>query len=161
MHMKIGAGILLVALCAASFASAADMPKSGKFAAQFGWVFKGDTQDLGANRAVSVGEVSGVIFNNSGGGFLHKVRADCALMNDVDHGKANAHGTCAMTDADGDKAFLEWKCAGPMPTCPGDQRFVGGTGKYKGLSGDTKFQGNFIGKSGAGWSDWSGEYRIP
>ena len=51
-----------------------------------------------------------------------------------------------MTDTDGDKAFLEWKCTGVMPACPGDQRFVGGTEKYSGLSGDTKFQGNFIGK---------------
>jgi hypothetical protein len=38
---------------------------------------------------------------------------------------------------------------------------VGGTGKYKGISGDQKFQGNFIGDTGAGWSDWSGEYKLP
>jgi hypothetical protein len=38
---------------------------------------------------------------------------------------------------------------------------MGGTGKYTGLSGTSKFQGNFIGATGAGWSDWSGEYKLP
>jgi hypothetical protein len=47
-----------------------------------------------------------------------------------------------------------------MPACPGTERFVGGTGKYKGIS-DQKFQGNFIGDTGAGWSDWSAEYKLP
>jgi hypothetical protein len=161
MRAKTGAGVLLVALCAGSFASAADMPRSGKFSTHFGWVFKGDVQQLGAKRAVSVGMVEGVMFNDLGKGFLHKVRTDCSLMNDVNEGHADGKGTCVMTDSDGDKAFLEWKCAGAMPACPGDQRFVGGTGKYKGLSGPTKFQGNFIGSSGGGWSDWSGEYHLP
>ncbi|MFZ1007141.1 MAG: hypothetical protein WAN65_09905 [Candidatus Sulfotelmatobacter sp.] len=161
MRVKIGAGALLFMFCAVPFASAADMPKSGKYSAHFGWVFKGDVQELGTDRSVALGMVDGVIFNNAGSGFLHKVRADCALMNDVDHGHANAHGTCVMTDPDGDKVFLEWKCAGTMPACPGDERFVGGTGKYKGISGNNKFQGNFIGNTGAGWSDWNGEYRIP
>ncbi len=66
-----------------------------------------------------------------------------------------------MTDPDGDKVFLEWTCAGTMPACPGDERFVGGTGKYNGISGSSKFQGNFIGNTGGGWSDWNGEYKLP
>jgi hypothetical protein len=148
-------------LLSVSAALAADLPKSGKYTAHFGWVFKGDVQELGPNRSVSSGMVDGIIFNDAGTGFLHKVRADCALMNDVNQGRANAKGTCVMTDADGDKVFLEWKCSGTMPACPGDERFVGGTGKYTGITGDNKFQGNFIGNTGGGWSDWSGEYKLP
>jgi len=153
-----------LAACAAlssSAARAADLPKSGTYSAHFGWVFKGDTQELGPNRTVYSGMVSGVIFNDAGKGFLHKVRADCMLMNDVNEGMANAKGTCLMTDVDGDKVFLQWKCSGKMPACPGDEQFVGGTGKYAGISGENKFQGNFIGTTGAGWSDWNGAYKIP
>jgi hypothetical protein len=101
------------------------------------------------------------MFNDAGKGFMHKARVDCTLFNDVNQGRANANGTCVVTDADGDKVFVEWKCAGVMPACPGDERFVGGTGKYKGISGIQKFQGNFIGTTGAGWSDWKGEYKLP
>jgi hypothetical protein len=161
MRAKTIVGVLLFVFGAVPFASAADMPKGGKFSVHFGWVFKGDVQQLGANRAVSSGMVSGVIFNDAGTGFLHKVRTDCTLMNDVNQGRADAKGTCVMTDPSGDKAFLEWKCSGAMPACPGEQRFAGGTGKYKGLSGPSKFQGNFIGNSGGGWSDWNGEYHLP
>ncbi len=161
--MKVPARIaaLLVVCAVVPLASAADLPKSGKYSAHFGWVFTGSVQELGANRSVSVGMVEGVIFNDAGKGFLHKARADCALMNDVNQGRASAQGTCVMTDADGDQAYLEWKCSGTMPACPGDERFVGGTGKYNGLGGSSKFQGNFIGKTGGGWSDWSGEYTLP
>jgi hypothetical protein len=142
-------------------ASAGDQPKSGTYSAHFGWIFNGQSQELGPSRTVYSGVVSGVIFNDAGKGFLHKGRVDCSLMNDVNQGHSNAKGTCVVTDADGDKAFLEWKCAGVMPACPGDELWVGGTGKYAGLSGVSKFQGNFIGATGAGWSDWSGEYKLP
>ena len=145
----------------AALASAADQPKSGTYSAHFGWIFKGDVQEMGPSRSISAGMVNGVIFNDAGKGFMHKSRVDCALMNDVNQGKANAKGTCVVTDADGDKIFLEWKCTGTMPACPGDEKFVGGTGKYTGITGDQKFQGNFIGTTGGGWSDWNGEYKLP
>jgi hypothetical protein len=142
-------------------ASAADLPKSGKYSGHYGWTFTGQVQKLGEDRVVYAGVLPGVMFNNEGKGFMHKARVDCTLFNDVNKGHANATGTCVVTDADGDKVFVEWSCAGVMPACPGTERFVGGTGKYKGISGDQKFQGNFIGDTGAGWSDWSGEYKLP
>ena len=154
-------------VCAAAVAAtslsafSADLAKTGTYSGHFGWTFSGQVQDLGPNRKVYAGMVSGVMFNDAGSGFLHKARTDCTLMNDVADGRANATGTCVVTDADGDKVFVEWKCAGPMPTCPGTERFVGGTGKYTGISGDQTFQGNFIGATGGGWSDWRGTYKLP
>ncbi len=153
--------LIVAAVCFSLSAAAADSPKSGKYSGHYGWTFVGQVQKLGADRTVYAGVVPGVMFNNEGKGFMHKSRVDCTLYNDVNKGRANATGTCVVTDAAGDKIFVEWKCAGAMPACPGTERFVGGTGKYKGISGEQKFQGNFIGDTGAGWSDWSGEYSIP
>lgn len=161
MNITTRMGALVFVFATFSFAAAAELPKTGKFSGHFGWIFKGDTQELGANRTVYVGMVDGVLFNDAGKGVMHKARVNCALMNDVNQGHANARGTCEVIDADGDKAFLEWKCAGAMPACPGDQRFIGGTGKYTGIAGTSKFQGNFIGTTGAGWSDWSWDYTVP
>jgi hypothetical protein len=160
-NISVAYALALAAACLSSSAFAADLPKSGTYAAHYGWTFSGQVQELGANRTVYAGVVAGVIFNEAGKGFLHKARVDCTLMNDVNQGRANANGTCVVTDAEGDKAFLEWKCTGTMPACPGDERWGGGTGKYTGMSGTSKFQGNFIGATGAGWSDWSGEYKLP
>ena len=161
MRTALGVGALLVLLVASSAATSAELPKSGKFTSQFGWIFKGDVQQLGPDRSLSTGVVSGVMFNTGGKTFLDRALTECALILDVNKGQVDAKGTCTMTDADNDKAFLEWKCKGTMPACPGDQNFIGGTGKYAGLTGPSKFQGNFIGKTGAGWSDWKGEYKLP
>jgi hypothetical protein len=155
--------LMVATVCLSLPAAAADQPapKSGKYSGHYGWTFVGQVQKLGADRTVYAGVVPGVMFNNEGKGFMHKSRVDCTLYNDVNKGRANATGTCVVTDAAGDKIFVEWKCAGVMPACPGTERFVGGTGKFKGITGEQKFQGNFIGDTGAGWSDWSGEYNIP
>jgi len=142
-------------------ASAAELPRSGTYSGHFGWVADVHSQQLGANRSVVAGMVSGVMFNDQGEGFMHKSRVDCALMNDVIEGRANAKGTCIVTDAGGDQIYVEWQCSGTMPACPGTERFVGGTGKFEGITGDQTFQGNFIGDTGAGWSDWKGEYKLP
>ncbi len=151
-----------VAIAWTGAAAAADeLPRSGTFSAHYGWTFTGQVQELGADHSVSVGSVPGVMFNDAGKGFMHKARTDCTILNDVRQGRANARGTCVVTDAAGDEIFVEWSCAGTMPACRGDQRFLGGTGRYEGISGSMKFQGNFIGTTGAGWSDWSGEYKLP
>jgi len=153
--------LAIAAVCLSSLTSAADLPKSGRYSAHFGWTFSGQVQELGATHVVYAGVVAGVIFNDAGEGFLHKARVDCPIYNDVNQGRANATGSCVVIDADGDQVFMEWKCAGAMPACPGDEQFVGGTGKYNGISGSSKFQGNFISATGAGWSDWKGEYKLP
>jgi hypothetical protein len=122
--------LTVVAACCSLLAAAADPPKSGKYSAHYGWTFSGQVQKLGADRTVYTGALPGVMFNNEGKGFMHKARVDCTLYNDVNKGRANATGTCMVTDAAGDKIFVEWKCAGAMPACPGTERFVGGTGEY-------------------------------
>ena len=153
--------LVLAALCFSLPAAAADLPKKGTYSGHYGWTFTGQVQKLGEDRVIYTGVVPGVMFNDKGEGFMHKARVDCTIFNDVNKGRANATGTCVVTDADGDKIFVEWKCAGVMPACPGTESFVGGTGKYKGITGNQKFQGNFIGDTGAGWSDWKGNYKLP
>jgi hypothetical protein len=153
--------VAVAGACIGLPATADDLPRSGTFSAHYGWTFTGQVQELGPDHTVSAGLLPGVMFNDAGKGFMHKARTECTLLNDVNQGRANALGTCVVTDAGGDKIFVDWKCTGIMPACSGDQRFLGGTGKYQGISGNMKFQGNFIGTTGAGWSDWSGEYKLP
>jgi hypothetical protein len=153
--------VALATFCFTLPADAGDLPKSGKYSGHYGWTFTGQIQKLGEDRTIYAGVVPGVMFNNKGKGFMHKSRVDCSIFNDVNKGRANAQGTCVVTDADGDTIFVEWKCSGVMPACPGTERFVGGTGKYKGITGEQTFQGNFIGDTGAGWSDWKGEWKLP
>ena len=157
----IVSGLTLVALGFGAQGYSGELPKNGTYSSHYGWTFTGQVQQLGPDRTVYAGTLPGVMFNDEGKGFMHKARVDCTLYNDVNQGRANATGTCVVMDADGDKIFVDWECVGIMPACPGTERFVGGTGKYTGISGEQVFQGNFIGDTGAGWSDWEGEYKIP
>jgi len=121
-NTSIAHGLALAVLCLSLPAAAADLPKSGKYSGHYGWTFTGQVQKLGEDWVVYAGVVPGVMFN------------------DVNKGRANANGTCVVTDADGDNIFVEWKYSGVMPACPGTERFVGGTSKYTGISGDQKFR---------------------
>lgn len=42
-----------------------------------------------------------------------------------------AHGYFTVTDKDGESAYLQWKCRGKV-MCLGEQKWIGGTGKYEG-----------------------------
>jgi hypothetical protein len=154
-------GLAAAVLFAATPVAAQDLPKSGRYTSHYGWTFEGSVQELGPNRVVYVGMLPGVNFNDRGSGFMHQTRTDCTIVNDVNDGRSNANGTCVVTDGAGDKAYLVWKCAGAMPVCDGDFQWVGGTGKFTGISGNNRFQGIFIGTTGAGYSLWNGEWRLP
>src|ERR1700733_3153864 len=117
--------LAVTAVCLSFLASAADLPKSGKYSGHYGWTFTGQVQKLGEDRVVYAGMVPGVMFNNEGKGFMHKARVDCSLFNDVNKGHAKANGTCVVTDAAGDKIFVEWRYEAGMPACAGSERFAG------------------------------------
>ena len=55
-------------------------------------------------------------------------------MRGVVKGFVIAHGSCVITDEDGDNATLVRKCRG-HERCEGDPEFLGWTGKYAGLKG--------------------------
>ena len=58
-------------------AQAANLPQTGTYSGHFGWTFSGQVQELGPNRKVYAGLVSGVMFNDAGNGF--EARASAVL----------------------------------------------------------------------------------
>lgn len=153
---------LALILFAAAHVNAQNLPKAGKYSSHYAWIFQGTTQELGPNRSVTVGSLPGVNFNDQGSGFLHNSRTDCTIISEINSGRAEGRGSCVVTDGAGDQAFLMWRCGGQLGAqCDGDFQWVGGTGKYTGLSGNNRFQAFFIGGTGAGYSLWNGEWRLP
>jgi hypothetical protein len=154
------ATLFVWAALAAIPAYADDLAKSGTYTAHYGWTFDGKAQDLGNGRMVYVGMLPGVLFNDAGRGFLHQARLDCTIVNDSDRGQMRANGSCVATDAEAHTAGLVWSCTGTFPDCVGDFAWTGGTGKYIGIAGGSRFQATFIGMSGAGFSRLSGEWKL-
>jgi hypothetical protein len=69
-----------------------------------------------------------------------------------------------VTDVDGDKAFLAYKCRNPqvgVARCEGDFQWTGGTRKYTGFTGSNTFYAGAVPKTASGYSVWKGEWQLP
>lgn len=149
----------LVLLLSVSTVSAVE--KEGKYKSYLGWSSVGNTVQVGPDHTFFTGEFSGTNFNADGKGFLHETSFVCPGVMDTNKGIYNGHGYCVVTDNDGDKAYLSWKCKGEE-LCRGDFQWTGGTGKYKGLSGDNTFYALIgIGGTAQGYSVSEGEWKLP
>jgi hypothetical protein len=72
---------------------------------------------------------------------------------------ATFQGYCTFTDKDGDKALMRWQCRNPevgVSRCEGDFQWMGGSGKYTGLTGDNALNSGGVPKTAAGWAVWEG-----
>jgi hypothetical protein len=75
-------------------------------------------------------------------------------------------GRCTLVDADGDQIFEEYEVelTGPNDTNPSKATLLGGTGKYKGISGTLTAKAEVLpplGKTDTMWTgDYKGEYTI-
>jgi len=144
-----------------SVSAVSALEKEGKYKSYLGWTSTGNTVEVGANHTFFTGEFTGTNFNDIGKGFLHETSFVCPGVMDTNKGKHNGHGYCVVTDNDSDKAFLKWKCNGEE-LCRGDFQWIGGTGKYEGLSGDNTFYAQIgIGGTAQGYSVSEGEWELP
>ena len=93
-------------------------------------------------------EFTGYSSTTPADGFLDKTEVTCPVVEDIANDLIVAmHGYCTMTDKDGDKAFLVWRCKGTPPgSYAGTFEWTGGTGKFQGLQGNNNFHGSDFGK---------------
>jgi len=140
----------------------AQLAKQGTYTSHFGWYAIGKTYELEKGHTLFQGEYSGTNFNDAGTGFLHHTSVVCPGMTEGwEGGKGESQGSCIITDQDGDKVFLVWKCNNPGTGCQGDFQWKGGTEKYMGITGNNTFTGFPIGATSAGHSVWKGEWKLP
>jgi hypothetical protein len=152
-------GVLLLAAATAE----AQLPKRGMYTSHFAFHYVTKVSEIEKDHVFVTGEVIGTLLNDAGHGFLHATAVVCPLANDNVKGVSNAHGYCTVTDADGDKAFLAWKCKSPQPgaRCEGDFQWTAGTGKYSGIKGNNVFHAGPVPKTASGYAVWKGEWQLP
>ncbi|WP_336489945.1 hypothetical protein [Methylobacterium nigriterrae] len=93
-----------------------------------------NTMKLG-DRTVTVYDTSGITTNDKGGAMFNNMATRCLGMRDAAGGEAVNRGACVDTDSDGDQVFSNYEAKG----LKGTHVFVGGTGKYAGLSGSADY----------------------
>ena len=148
------AGVLALSISAA-------YAEQEKAVGVFGWNGVGKTYEVNKGHFYWVGEFTGTFFSDKGeGGLFHNAGVKCPASFEVDpNGKTKGDGYCIITDKNGDQAFCKWQNAGVPDRGPGTFRYVGGTGKYAGLSGENTFVGStqVIWKDGTstGYAIWN------
>jgi hypothetical protein len=117
-------------LVASALAASAIVPPKGAttyVTAYIGRVI--DIANLGNGDSETLVEMTGVTRNTMGQSPFDNMSARCLILSSVIGGKAGAAGACSETDSDGDIVFTSFE---------GDaHKLIGGTGKYKGISGST------------------------
>lgn len=85
-------------------------------------------------------DVLGVGINDAGQGFLHNTSVRCVGSIPVTKGEYDSeHGVCVLVDKDGDQVFVRYTASGRLgATGKVKANYIGGTGKYTGISGSSE-----------------------
>jgi hypothetical protein len=133
-----------------------------KVTGEFGWFGVGKAYEIEKGHFYWVGEFSGTFFNDKGKGSLfHRAGVKCPAFFDADFNnkKSKAGGYCIISDKEGDQVYCTWQNQGDTATSPGTFQFVGGTGKYQGITGSYTFVGvtqvNWSDGTATGYSTWN------
>lgn len=121
--------------------SAEDMPRQGQFRITYTATVPVAPKPvaIGDNRTASATINMMTAVNESGGRLLHNMAGRCTSAPLIDNATKTFenHGYCDYVDADGDHVFEKWDYpVQPLGTASaGTGEWIGGTGKFAGLSG--------------------------
>ena len=141
----------------------AELAKKGSTSYTTHYVFS----PMGYNKIEGVGRVIplrlyGTTTNTKGEAAFDKMKAKCFAIKVETGGKSHFNGACTLTDADGDAVFSTFDSreldeSQPEMNC-GTHFIVGGTGKYKGITGTEPFACIFAGAVAVG--EPFADYRV-
>ena len=162
-NQKLGliCGVSLASLC--SVIHAEELPKSGIISIYTGWKVVSEPINVADKIMQGHGSVVGVSFNDAGSGPLHGGPAICFFTFFARDGGDVSKGYCAFGDVDGDRIFTDWDGSNDGTVNQGINRIVGGTGKYKGISGSGPWKISDTGSLTAGASHTRQQfnYKLP
>lgn len=140
------------------------LARRGTYSGKFMWTEQAKVVEVDKGWLYTDAVHQGIFLNSSGAGFLHGATAACTSQGTIQNDQFWFTGNCAATDRDGDKAVLKWACSKAGNRCAGTFDWVGGTGKYSGMKGQSQFDGGVLGQGplgSIGDSNWKGEWSLP
>lgn len=128
----------LIAMLGAITASAADAPGRKEGAFEFNACYSGSVQTLSVNDRLNVRttRIQGSTATATAGAPFDGQAVDCTVIAIVKDGVSDANGYCVQLDPDGDRWMF--KLVDTMRA--GQLEFVGGTGKYEGMTLSGQFR---------------------
>lgn len=149
--------MIFASLCSPAWADSAPIPPKGT--ATIVVYFTGHvlgTHDIGEAAATFMSEASGLTKSVDGSKTFDNTVEHCLIYGEVVTKSIKYTGSCANTDADGDKYFHTFEGGADS----GKSMIIGGTGKYKGMTGDITFTTTGGPSLGAGQFSFSAEDKL-
>jgi hypothetical protein len=131
---------MLTLLLAPLSAQAAEMAKQGEDSYTTTYIVSASkTLKLG-DRTITTLQFGGITRNDKGTGMFNNMGTECLGTRESLGTEVTSRGACVDMDQDGDQVFTTYEAKGSSgaPTA-GTHVFVGGTGKYSGISGKADY----------------------
>ena len=142
------------------------------------WQMQGHFFQVREQQALFIGTFSGTMLAEPKQGSLDVAKMLCPGMMEVNlnDGAQSAEGRCIMTTRSGDRVYATWNCTGVhLAGCMGKFTLVGGTGKFKDITGGgdfqmrsdvveyaAKLQGDSVEAAAVGVAEWPAlKYKLP
>ena len=142
MSIKQGLSLVLAALVLA-ISSTVAVAEEGTVRATAAWQGEGRFFLVQEKLALFVGAFEGTMFIETQKGDLDAAKLLCPGMLEInlESGAQSGEGRCLLTGRSGDRVYAVWNCAGEHGDgCAGTFTLHGGTGKFQGITGNSKFQ---------------------
>lgn len=110
--------------------------------------------DMGDVGNEALWELTGVTRNTDGQKLFDQMSVRCLFYRTSMDGKVGGVGACTETDVDGDKVFATFDASKRMHT------LIGGTGKYKGITGTAQLAVTRLLAPGEGWDAFVIEHKM-
>jgi hypothetical protein len=133
----------MFALFLAALPPTALAAEEGTVRATSSWVAEGRYFEIKEEQALFVGAFAGVMYVETKQGAMDAAQILCPGMVEISltDGKQSGEGRCIITTRSGDKVYATWRCAGNHGTgCTGTFTLTGGTGRFKGITGNSTFE---------------------
>lgn len=116
-------------------AEAADFPKEGTASYTTYYVNASSTPIKMGDRAAAIYESTGITRNDAGEAPFNDMGTRCIGMREANGNDVVNRGSCIDMDKDGDQVFSTFEATAKS----GRHVFVGGTGKYQGITGSADY----------------------
>jgi hypothetical protein len=110
--------------------------------------------NMGEVGSGGLAELVGITRNTDGQKFFDNMSVRCIVYRETVGGKGKANGACIETDSDGDKVFTTFE-TGTMTHI-----LIGGTGKYKGISGTEPYTLKYLPAPGEGLTASIADHKV-
>lgn len=149
------AGVISLSLTQVAAADKLQMPQQGTAAYVIYYTSHSlATLDMGEVGSEALLELVGIARNPEGGKFFDNMSVRCVFYREAMGGKVKGNGACVETDSDGDKVFTTFDAGVAVHT------LIGGTGKYKGISGSAPYTRAYLPAPGQGLGAFIVEHKV-